>query len=1525
MTAFRPLIALLLASLAFASPGVVHAASPMVFRHLTAEEGLSQNTVMATLQDSRGFLWIATEDGLDRFDGYTIRRFGRSRDDPNGLARNFIWNLQADRRGDLWMAVKDGGVARFDVRSEKFTSFRHDPANPRSLSSDAARLVLVDREGTVWVATTGGGLNALDPSTGRARRYLHDPARSDSLSDNVVTALAQDARGVLWVGTNRGLNRLEPGTNRFRRYVSDARDSRALASDQIQTLHVDRAGTLWVGTRDRGLSRFDGEEQGFTAFLPGDAAAGALSNADVRAIRDDTDGRLWVGTANGLHLFDRVTGKFQVYRQDSAEPTTLRDNYIMSLYQDRAGLLWVGTRAGGVSRWNPRSWAFGHARPDALGDAYAMSFADASDGRLWVGTLGSGLLRFDPRTGVATPAARLFGREALAPDARIMVLLKDRAGSLWVGTMSSGLLRIGSDGTATRFGNRPGDAASIGADGVMSLHQSRDGRIWVGTFGAGVSVIDPLSLRVSRVAAAGKPAGAALATARATAIAQSADGTVWVGTDGQGLHAFGPEGGFLRSWRNDPADSSSLSADTVYALHADSAGRIWVGTDSSGLDQIVGTPLRGGNVSFVNTSTADGLSSNAIYGIRSDAKGGLWLSGNSGLMRFDPANGRTKTFHREQGLQGEEFNFGAHHQMADGRLVFGGANGFNLFDPASVLGAAPNGPQIALTGLELMGQPARPGVPLTMLQGLSLGYRDTVLTLEFAALDFTAPQKNQYQHRLVGFDDAWTANGAQRRLTYTNLDAGKYLLEMRATNSDAVEGPEVYRLPIEVAPAPWRSPAAYVLYAGLVLLALWLWYSEQQKKLRRAAQLSARLEKQVQERTVELRESNIELARLTRAKSDFLARMSHEIRTPMNGIVGMGQLLARTRLDERQQRLTTSLTSSASSLMLILNDILDLSKVEAGKLALDPAPMDLAVLLGETIDVLATQAQSKGVELMAAPAPGIDCLLMADSLRLRQVLLNLVGNAIKFTESGEVALTADILERTSSSLSLAIAVRDTGIGMTPAACARIFEPFGQAEGSTAAKFGGTGLGLSICRDLVTLMGGSILVESEQGVGSTFTIRVSLPIVAPILRDRALAGRNVVVVTRRASFADMAHRLVAVHGAASEWQRPEQLSLERLAAQGWGDKVFVLDLESCRAEFLEFSRHLPPAGVPLPLVVTGATATLDSLQLTGASGLFQVLEKPLRAGALRSAVMASLQAERAPEAAAPESASESAPATHEQDQATLLGRILIADDHPVNCAVLEGMLDDIGCPYVTVNGGRDAVARATSETFSLVLMDMNMPDLDGVAAAARIRRAEGLGRRTPIIALTAHTGDEHRQACLSAGMDGFLTKPVSMADLRAEIGRWMPVHAPVAPPARPAPAPVPVPAPASAPQGADAREEELTIDVDALSRIAALERPQNRGLLKRVSRAFITSSTKQAEIIEAAVQRNDFTTVAAQCHSLKSTAAHVGATQLARLSRELEAASQRGAAADCLALCSALRSAQSEAVDALALEVERRSA
>ena len=740
-----------------------------------------------------------------------------------------------------------------------------------------------------------------------------------------------------------------------------------------------------------------------TVFRHDPKDAGSLSHDRVLAVLEDDAQRLWVATADGLNLFARESAAFVRYGRDADNPQSLRDSDVMSLYQDRGGVLWVGTRGGGASHWNPRSWLFGHYRSGAFRDTQVNSFADDGNGKVWVGTVGAGLVEIDTRSRSERHYGASAEGSARLTDDRIMSLLYDRRGVLWIGTMTGGLNRLDMNSGALQvYRTAADDPATLPANGVMSLYEDRLGTLWVGTYGGGLASIDQSSGKVTRYPY-GKHSPSSLSGSRASAIVEDAIGNLWIGTEGGGLNLFDRRTGRFYTFRRDDRDPASLSDNSVYALHLDHHGQLWVGTAGGGLDRVIGSSAQPGAVRFENQSGLGGIATQVVYGIESDREDRLWLSTNDGLARLDPNAHSIKWFHQVHGLQDEEFNFNAHYQGTDGTLFFGGNNGFNAFSPDLITPAAPP-PRVVLTTAAKLNRVIAPQELPSASRPLDLAYDDKLVTLDFAALDFTSPAHNHYSYQLEGFDSGWIDSGSMHRATYTNLEAGDYVFKVRAANADGVWSGRELAVPVHVAPAPWNTAAARSVYLALGLLLFgYLW---RQQRLRRDRELrySRELEQTVHARTRELEERNRELQVLSRAKSDFVARMSHELRTPMNGVLGMTSLLLDTRIDPAQRRFAEAIHRSADSLLAIVDDILDFSKIEAGRLQLDPVKCDLVELVEQTVEMLAARAATKGIELLCdsptAPLPRV----RMDAVRLRQVLVNLGGNAVKFTERGEVTL-----------------------------------------------------------------------------------------------------------------------------------------------------------------------------------------------------------------------------------------------------------------------------------------------------------------------------------------------------------------------------------------------------------------------------------------------------------------------------------------------------------------------------------------
>jgi len=833
-------------------------AQAMHFVQYDRDDGLSQSAVNQIAQDSSGLMWFATESGLNRFDGYEFTIYRRIRGDPGTMPNDFITDIAVDAAGDLWIVTDGGGLVHQRGSPHELDVYRNDPANAGSLANDNLRRVVADPRGWIWVGTMRHGLSRLDPVSGQIASYRHDADNDASLSDDRVYALWLDADGIVWIGTGGGLDRLDPGSGEIRRHALDFD-----ATDRVLAIRRDGHGDLWIGTAQQGLARINDTDGTLQKFRHDKTDTGSLSSDRVEVIYEDSAGRLWVGTNNGLNLLNEGRSSFTRYQNDPTDPTSLSDSYVVSIFEDRGGVLWFGTKTGGVNKWNSRSWLFGHVRPKSSGsdDNQApkiTSFTRDNDQQLWVGTFGSGILVLGPDLEKRTQIRKSAVDKGGLSDDVVMTLLTDADGSIWAGTMHGGLNKINpASGEITVYRHQPDDPRSLATNGIMSLYAGHDGAIWVGTFGGGVSRYEPeTDSFVNYPHDAAVPGS--LSNPNATAITEDANGVLWVATSGGGLNRMNSKDGNWENYVHDPEDGGSLSGNAVYSLHVDRAGNLWAGT-RSGLNRFLPESQdAGGHGKFQVISQSDGLPNEAIYGILSDSQGQLWLSTNYGISRYNPATGDIRSFHLSDGLQGEEFNFGAYFADDEGMLYFGGNNGFNVFDPVG-LAFTSKSPTVVLTGISKFNEAAYPNTATETLTDIDLDYTDDMVSFTFSAVDYTAPSRNRYAYKLEGFDRDWVEAGTTRRATYTDLPGGDYVFHVKAANSDDVWGESDIALAVSVQHPPWLRPWAFALYLLAGICAIYLLYRIHARKLAREADYSKRLETEVRDRTSELAESNSEL------------------------------------------------------------------------------------------------------------------------------------------------------------------------------------------------------------------------------------------------------------------------------------------------------------------------------------------------------------------------------------------------------------------------------------------------------------------------------------------------------------------------------------------------------------------------------------------------------------------------------------------------------------------------------------------
>ena len=807
----------------------------MRFQHTSQEQGLSQSYVYAIVQDQTGFMWFGTQNGLNRFDGFEFEVHARDPNDPATLSDETVRTMLRDRSGVLWIGTDAGGLSRFDSVNRTFTNYLHDPENPDSIGNNRVRVIYEDSDGVLWIGTDGAGLNRFERDAGTFAHYLNDPSDAGSLPSNHVWSIADDSDGALWVATDQGLSRLERGSSTFVHFQHDPDDPGSISDNQVRVLYRDADDVIWAGTENGGLNRFDRDSRTFERFVHDAADNSSISANRVNAIHQDRDGVLWVGTVQGLNAWEPRSKTFERYVNEASDRYSLAHDNVLSIYQDRGDVLWVGTYAG-LSRWVPATRAVLHYREDAndlqsLNTSAITSFVEDDAGKIWVGTFGGGINVLDPSADRFRHIKHLPENDASLSSDRVMSLEVDANGNVWAGTRAAGLNRYDADANAfTRFRNDPDDPASLSADGITYILEGADKALWVATFGGGLNRFDPETETFRRYRHDPNDPES-LSNDRILVLFEDRTGNIWVGTYGGGLNRFDPSSETFTRFRAAPGERGTLSGDEITMIQEDQAGNLWVGVKDSGLHRWAYQDRESGTVEFERFTELDGLPDATIYAGAWDMQGHLWLSTGRGLSRMDTEALRFRNYDTSHGLQGDEFNLAAAYAAKDGRLYFGGLNGFNVFDPA-LLHESRIPPLVVITGVSSMNETIDVGS-----DELRLAYDQRVVSFQFAALDFAAPEKSVYQYRLDGFDANWVDAGRERRATYTNLPAGAYTFRVKAANNDGVWSEQDAALSFSMTPAPWATWWAYVAYAVLAGLLVWGILTRHARRSREVARL----------------------------------------------------------------------------------------------------------------------------------------------------------------------------------------------------------------------------------------------------------------------------------------------------------------------------------------------------------------------------------------------------------------------------------------------------------------------------------------------------------------------------------------------------------------------------------------------------------------------------------------------------------------------------------------------------------------
>lgn len=1054
------------------------------FSRLDIYNGLSHNQVNAVLRDARGFVWVGTMSGLNRYDGYTSKVYRNKRGDTTSLVNNDINALYELPDGKIWVASRDVPCI-YDARTDKFgKAAAYNQA--MGLPADTLLGSVKGSEGRYWFLYQNAGLYTYEARGGKAQLFRRHGAGAPA---SRITGFREGARGSIWLVYEDGL--LQQVDIRSGKVVRSLDALRRLGGGRYSyRLYADSDDDLWLWTANTPRGLFIVKTKSNTVDQLDEASRPARLNANlITEVIQDGSGLVWVATDHGgINLVDKKKGyAIQHLTNDPQDPRSLSQNSITTLYRDTRGNVWIGTFKQGLNYWNGSTVKFAHyhhrdRQPGSLPYDDVNRFVEDLKGNLWIGTNGGGLVYFDRKANTFTQYLHDPSNPNSISNNVIVSLFIDREDKLWIGSYFGGLSSFNGQ-RFTHYRHSEADPASLSDDRVWEIFEDRDGRFWVGTLDGGLDLMDRQTGRFAHFRyRGGQPSP--LQSNYIAALLQDRKGNLWIGT-ANGITVF-PKGSTRPVHYVQTADRNSLSNNNVISLLEDSKGRIWVGT-REGLNLWNEKGRR-----FEIFTTAQGLPDNAILNILEDSRQHLWVATPNGLCSLVPSEqgGRTSfsvvQYNEANNLQGREFNENAALRLKSGELVFGGPGGFNIIDPARTVPPLPLRP-VVFTGLQIFNQDVAVGdtvngrvllgQSLPETRELRLKHSENVFSIEFASLIFSQASRERYAYRLQDFNDDWLyTDGSQRRITYTNLDPGHYTFRVKVLNSRGVWSPE-QTLAIYIAPPFWRTPLAYTLYMVLVAGLLYL---GRRITLDRAHMRFTLLQQRREAERVQ---------ELDQLKTRFFTNVSHEFRTPLSLILSPLDRIIRQTSDPEQQKQLNLVHRNAKRLLNLVNQLLDFRKMEVQEIRLYPAIGDMVQFARDITQSFSDISEKKAIGLsFHTNVPELE--IYFDKDKIEKILFNLISNAFKYTpDGGKVAVHLMYQAGEEERGTLTLQVKDTGIGIPADKHERIFERFFQNEVPESMVNQGTGIGLAITQEFVRLHNGIITVDSEPDKGTCFTVQI----------------------------------------------------------------------------------------------------------------------------------------------------------------------------------------------------------------------------------------------------------------------------------------------------------------------------------------------------------------------------------------------------------------------------------------------------
>lgn len=1099
------------------------------FEHLNKTSGLSQSTVYSITQDKYGFIWIGTADGLNRYDGYTLKKYFHDSEKPNSLSNSRIYNLYVDRDGELWIATLGGGLNKYRAKTDDFIAYRNIKNNENSISHDVVMSIFEDKEGYLWVGTAEAGLNKFDKTTQTFTNYSKKPGDPFSIAFNTINTITGDDDNNIWLGLNeKGVDKFDPKSGIFTHYQNDPKNPNTLSSDKVYHVFADSKGIIWVST-DNGLNQIDPKTSQIRHIFSSSSDIHSLRMNDVHFVFEDKDQNIWIGTYGGLSLLrkeNRSLFRFTNFYNNPITSTSLSNDLVRCIFQDRSGIMWVGNFSNGVDKFdpNPPKFSFYHSEPNNehhLSNNLVRAIKEDNKGMIWIGTFGGGINRFDPKTHFfQTIRNNATNKNSLSLDF-VNAVCVDSLDNLWIGTYGGGLDNYDTKTrTFKHFTFNPKNSNSLSNNYIRSMIIDKAGMIWIATSGGGLNCFNPHNETFTRyIPDINNPHS--ISDIRVMGLFEDHENNIWVGSSNSGLNKFNTKTNLFEHFKNDPKNPKSIGSDRIFCIYeTQDKHTLWVGT-GNGLNK-----FNPNDTSFTQFTKKDGFLSAVILGILEDKEGYLWLSTMDGLYKFDPNKGNgkiLKVYDQNDGLPANEFIEGAYFKDNAGKLYFGGINGFTIFEPSTIA----DNPLIPLTYIvdfQIFNKSVQLDSSSTLNKNIilakeiHLNYSENVFSIEFAALNFSNSNKNQYLYKMDMFDKDWIPADAQRRfVTYTNLDPGTYTFMVKASNNDGIWNEVSTNVKIIIHPPYWKTWWFKFLVALFFLACLFGFYrwritllNRQQKMLKLIVdektlevvqqkdalqsfnEMLTATNEELHSQKVELettlttlKETQKQLIQSEKMASlgTLAAGVAHEINNPLNFIQG-GIYRLETYFNEK-------LKDHLEEVAPILNGItIGVTRTAAIVTSLNHYSRQNEKLLVECniqsiIDNCLVMLQSEtkhNIEIVKNYTP-IPYYLIGNEGKLHQAFLNILANACHAIEKkGNITIITKI-----DGEKLVILITDTGGGINKDNISKIMDPFF----TTKDPGKGTGLGLAITYNIIQEHQGTIEFESQIGIGTNAIIKLPI--------------------------------------------------------------------------------------------------------------------------------------------------------------------------------------------------------------------------------------------------------------------------------------------------------------------------------------------------------------------------------------------------------------------------------------------------